>query len=175
MDTSEFLLLLLDFSILMIPKSYMGKSTGHGALAIWTHYLTETEWMSSFSSSSSSYRGPAVKAQAGVSVLQIYEEASAHGYSVIGGACPSVGYTGGFIQGGGHGPLSSIYGMAADDVLSFEVVTTNGDFVTASATQNPDLFWALRGGVRSSVPFSIDHPDSRTDYRDRGPTVSYGL
>lgn len=53
---------------------------------------------------------------------------------------------GGYIQGGGHSPLSSLYGMAADNVLGFEVVTSTGEFLTANSTSNPDLFWALRGG-----------------------------
>lgn len=53
---------------------------------------------------------------------------------------------GGYIQGGGHSPLSSIYGTGADQVLAFEVVTPDGEFVTADSTQNSDLFWALRGG-----------------------------
>jgi hypothetical protein len=48
--------------------------------------------------------------------------------------------------GGGHSPLSSVYGMAADQVLSMEVVTADGRFVTASPTSNTDLFWAMRGG-----------------------------
>lgn len=53
---------------------------------------------------------------------------------------------GGYIQGGGHSPLSGLYGMAADQVLAFEVVTPIGEFVTANSTSNTDLFWALRGG-----------------------------
>jgi FAD/FMN-containing dehydrogenase len=53
---------------------------------------------------------------------------------------------GGYIQGGGHSPLSSLYGMAADHVLGFEVVTPLGEFVTADSANNQDLFWALRGG-----------------------------
>lgn len=53
---------------------------------------------------------------------------------------------GGYIQGGGHSPLSSLYGMAADHVLGFEVVTPIGEFITANSTSEPDLFWALRGG-----------------------------
>jgi FAD/FMN-containing dehydrogenase len=57
---------------------------------------------------------------------------------------------GGFILGGGHSPLSSLYGMAADHVLGFEVVTPYGDFVTANSTSNQDLFWALRGGGGST-------------------------
>jgi hypothetical protein len=71
---------------------------------------------------------------------------------------------GGYIQGGGHSPLSSIYGIAADHVLSMEVVLASGQFVTASATQNSDLFWALRGGGGSTfgVVTSVTvkaHPD----------------
>jgi hypothetical protein len=57
---------------------------------------------------------------------------------------------GGYIQGGGHSPLSSIHGIAADQALSFEVVLASGRFITASATQNPSLFWALRGGGGST-------------------------
>jgi FAD/FMN-containing dehydrogenase len=61
-----------------------------------------------------------------------------------------VGYAGGYIAGGGHTTLAGLYGMAADNVLSIEVVTANGTFVTASSTSNPDLFWALRGGGGST-------------------------
>lgn len=62
----------------------------------------------------------------------------------------TVGVMGGYIQGGGHSPLSSIYGTGADQVLAFEVVTSDGKFVTADFTQNTDLFWALRGGGGST-------------------------
>lgn len=58
----------------------------------------------------------------------------------------SVGFIGGYIQGGGHSPLTSIYGLAADHVLSIQIVTADGRFITADAKTNPDLFWALRGG-----------------------------
>lgn len=44
--------------------------------------------------------------------------------------------------------LSSVYGLAADQTLEFEVITTEGEFLVASPTRNPDLFWALSGGVR---------------------------
>lgn len=58
----------------------------------------------------------------------------------------SVGYAGGMIAGGGQNPLAGIYGMAADHVVAFQVVTANGRFITVSEVSNPDLFWALRGG-----------------------------
>lgn len=59
----------------------------------------------------------------------------------------TVGFTGGYIQGGGHSVLSSLYGMAADQALEFEVITTDGEFVRATPSENEDLFWALAGGV----------------------------
>lgn len=61
------------------------------------------------------------------------------------GQDPSVGL-GGYIQGGGHGPLASTYGLAAQQVLQMTVVTTQGDVLTVNAEENTDLFWALRGG-----------------------------
>jgi hypothetical protein len=48
--------------------------------------------------------------------------------------------------GGGQNPLAGLYGMSADHVVAFQVVTADGRFITVSETQNPDLFWALRGG-----------------------------
>jgi len=62
----------------------------------------------------------------------------------------TVGWGGGYIQGGGHSPLSSIHGMAADQVLAYEVVLSNGRFVTADPDHNSDLFWAMRGGGGST-------------------------
>jgi FAD/FMN-containing dehydrogenase len=61
------------------------------------------------------------------------------------GQDPSVGL-GGYIQGGGHGPLASTYGLAAQQVLQARVVTTKGDILVANEVENSDLFWAIRGG-----------------------------
>lgn len=126
--------------------SYMGKSTGHGALAIWTYHLTSTNWTSSYHHPRSPYTGPAVKANAGVSVEQILTEGFSRNLTVVAGDCPTVGYAGGFIQGGGHGPLSTLLGMAADSVLEYEVITVYGEFLTVTPYEYPDLFWALSGG-----------------------------
>ncbi|KAF5347957.1 hypothetical protein D9756_010213 [Leucocoprinus leucothites] len=123
---------------------YMGKSTGAGGLAIWTGNLKQTTWMTHFNSPG--YSGPAVKAQAGVSVLQMYQEAEPRGLTVVGGECPTVGWAGGYIQGGGHSHLSSLYGLAADQTLEMEVITMDGKLLTISPTKNSDLFWAMSGG-----------------------------
>lgn len=125
---------------------YLGKSTGAHSLVLWTHHLKSIELIKKYSSPGSSFTGPAIKIGAGVQAIKAYEFAHSHGLMVVGGNCPTVGMAGGYSQGGGHGPLSSKYGLSADQVLEWQVVTSQGKLVTASATQNPDLFWALRGG-----------------------------
>lgn len=57
-----------------------------------------------------------------------------------------MGLVGGYTQAGGHSALSTNFGLAADQTLSFDVVTAKGALVTASRTQNTDLYWALSGG-----------------------------
>jgi FAD/FMN-containing dehydrogenase len=123
---------------------FLGKSTGAGALSIWTHNLKSISFIKSYSSPS--YKGPAFKLGAGIQVLDLYEAAKKYGVTAVGGECKGVGVTGGYIAGGGHSPISSKYGMGADQVLSIDVVTPDGRFVTADEKNNKDLFWAIRGG-----------------------------
>ncbi|MES1212257.1 MAG: FAD-binding protein, partial [Leifsonia sp.] len=67
------------------------------------------------------------------------------GLAPIAGSSPTVGAVG-FLLGGGVGPLARSFGFSSDYVESVEVVTGGGELVTASSDQNPELFWALRGG-----------------------------
>ncbi|KAJ5893196.1 hypothetical protein N7504_009887 [Penicillium tannophilum] len=122
---------------------YMGRSTGAGALSVWTHHLNSIDYQDW---SDSTYQGPAFKVGAGVLGYQILEAATAKGLVVVSGECPTVGLAGGYTQGGGHSALSTAFGLGADQTLEFEVVTAAGKQVTASRSENADLFWALSGG-----------------------------
>lgn len=71
--------------------------------------------------------------------------AGQHGLAAVPGAAATVGVTG-YLLGGGLGPLTRSHGFSSDRVQSARVVTGAGEAVTASATEHPELFWALRGG-----------------------------
>ncbi|ETS77927.1 hypothetical protein PFICI_09989 [Pestalotiopsis fici W106-1] len=81
----------------------------------------------------------------GANHLQIYQALDPYGLAHIGGRVGSVGL-GGYTLGGGTSILSAKYGWALDNVYEYEVVLANSTIVTASETQNPDLYFALRGG-----------------------------
>lgn len=122
---------------------FLGRSAGEGSLALWMRNLQEITFLDY---DSSQYSGPAARFGAGVQNAAVYQATSEQGLRVVGGSCPTVGVTGGYIQGGGHGPLGSTYGLGADQALEFTVVTANGTQLTASSTHHSDLFWALSGG-----------------------------
>lgn len=75
----------------------------------------------------------------------LYGKVHLHNLVVVGGGEHSVGL-GGYLQGGGHGPLSSQFGLGADQILQATVVTTDGRQLVANHAQNQDLFWAVKGG-----------------------------
>src|SRR6185312_10099195 len=86
-----------------------------------------------------------VRAQGGVTWGELNRETQLHGLAVTGGTISTTGIAG-LTLGGGLGWLMGKHGIAADNLDSAEVVTANGAVLTASESDNPDLFWALRGG-----------------------------
>ncbi|KJZ74985.1 hypothetical protein HIM_05471 [Hirsutella minnesotensis 3608] len=151
------------FVIRNTGHDFSGRSTGYGALALWTHSLRGSEvidW------NDKHYQGKALRIGSGTLGYQAAEAAHDHGLVIVSGGCPSVGLIGGYIQGGGHSALSTVYGMAADNTLSFDVVLTSGVLVTASRTENQDLYWALSGGGGGTYGIVISatiraHPDAK--------------
>lgn len=82
---------------------------------------------------------------AGARLIDVYTALASAGRCLPAGSCPSVGIAG-LTLGGGIGVLSRKYGMTCDRLVSAQVVTADGIARTVSASEQPDLFWALRGG-----------------------------
>ena len=85
------------------------------------------------------------RAEGGATWGDFDHETQAFGLATTGGIVPSTGIAG-LTLGGGIGYLNRKYGLACDNLLSADVVTADGRMLRASAGQNQDLFWALRGG-----------------------------
>ena len=83
---------------------------------------------------------------AGANFAQIDAMLDFYGLHVPGGGCPSVA-VGGYMQGGGYGFTSLLYGLNCDNLRSAQLALADGRIVTASPTEHPDLFWAIRGGT----------------------------
>jgi hypothetical protein len=82
---------------------------------------------------------------AGASAKGVATAAGAHDLVAALGNCGAVGVAG-LTLGGGYGPLNGLYGLAADNLLSAEVVLADGRCVTTGPDEEPELFWAIRGG-----------------------------
>ncbi|KAI1660631.1 FAD-binding domain-containing protein [Daldinia decipiens] len=130
---------------------FIGRSTGWGALIINTHSFQDIEFTTEYGGPGD-YKGGAVTIGAGVQGRALLTQAHAQDppVTVLTGECPTVGVAGGLVQGGGHGPLTPLYGLVADTALSFDVLTAGGEYLTANSEENPDLFWALKGGGPSA-------------------------
>lgn len=111
-----------------------------------------------------------VRAQAGCTLADVDRETQAHGLAAVMGFVSTTGIAG-LTVGGGFGYLTRQHGWTCDTLVSMDVVTAEGKLVRASATENAELFWALRGGggnfgVVTSFRFRL-HPV--------GPQVHAGL
>ena len=82
---------------------------------------------------------------AGVKWRAVLDACAPHGLAGLAGSSPDVGVVG-YLTGGGLGPVARTHGLASDTVRAFDVVTGDGVVRRASAVENADLFWGLRGG-----------------------------
>ncbi len=85
------------------------------------------------------------RAEAGTIWIDVVEAAAEHGLAALAGSSPDVGVVG-YTLGGGLSWLARKHGIGANQVTAIEVVTASGDFVRTDWANEPDLFWALRGG-----------------------------
>jgi FAD/FMN-containing dehydrogenase len=110
------------------------------------------------------------RAQAGVTWGELDRETQVFGLATTGGRVSSTGLPG-FTLGSGSGWLERLCGLSCDNLISADLITADGQLVTASAEHNPDLLWGLRGGGGN---FGIV---TELEYRLHpiGPTVLGGL
>jgi FAD/FMN-containing dehydrogenase len=107
---------------------------------------------------------------AGARLIDVYRVLAAHGVTIPGGTCPSVGIAG-LALGGGIGYSGRKLGLTCDNVRDMTIVTADGVVRTCSATHNSDLFWACRGGgggnfgIVTRFTFATHPVDTVTIYR----------
>jgi len=147
MITSEGTFDFVIFEIIIEPP----RSSGPNSLSIWTHHLRGVNFYDNFKPKGCKIAtyDHAITAAAGTQMLELDEQASYRNLTIVSGGANTVG-VGGYLTGGGHGALSSTYGLGADQVVEIEMVTPGGDIITANECQNEDLFWAMRGVSQNS-------------------------
>ncbi|KAK6512642.1 hypothetical protein TWF481_001524 [Arthrobotrys musiformis] len=132
---------------------FLGRSTGAHTLSIYTHYWQGAQFHNEFKPKgcAKNTRGyDAVTISPGMQWQDMYRLVDERDRLIVGGGASTVSCIGGYLQGGGHSPLSSVYGMAVDQVLEMKVVLPSGEYITANDYQNQDVYWALRGGGPST-------------------------
>lgn len=117
--------------------SNAGFGTNKGGLVIDLHYFTAVELIDP--------QKRLVRVGAGATWEQVAAVLAPHGLAISSGDTKTVG-VGGLIAGGGIGWMVRKFGLAIDNVVAAEVVTVDGVVHHTSQTENPDLFWAVRGG-----------------------------
>ncbi|OCK80494.1 FAD-binding domain-containing protein [Lepidopterella palustris CBS 459.81] len=150
-DVSETLAFVKKHQIRLSIKNsghdYFGRSNTANSLALWTHNMKDMAYHQNFTpfQCRAQYQNIG-EIGAGVSAQEAYLFFESLGMQVTVGAIGSVGIAGGFGQGGGHGALAPSYGLMVDQAVEFEVVTADGHTRLINECNDPDLFWAMRGG-----------------------------
>ena len=115
-------------------------------------------------------RARTARAQGGVLWKELNRETQLHGLATTGGVVSTTGIAG-LTLGGGLGWLMPKYGLALDNLRSVELVMADGSVRRASREENPDLFWAVRGGGSNfGIAASLEY-----DLHPVGPIITGGL
>jgi hypothetical protein len=134
------------------------QATGHGAVSAYAgHLLVATRGLDEVTVHPEGW----ARVGAGVKWLRVIEEAAPLGLAPLNGSTSDVSVVG-YTTGGGVGPMARTFGLAADKVRAFEVVTGDGVLRRVTPTEHPDLFFALRGGkgatgIVTAVEFDLVH------------------
>ncbi|CEL56997.1 6-hydroxy-D-nicotine oxidase OS=Arthrobacter oxidans PE=1 SV=2 [Rhizoctonia solani AG-1 IB] len=126
----------------------LGRSTGKGGFALWTHKMNGIQFNQTFlpEGCSKEIDGGLMTLDAGVQWGEAYKFADSVNRTIVGGGASSVGSAGGFPLGGGYSLLSPSLGLGLNNMVELELVTADGQLRRISECSNPDLFWAVRGG-----------------------------
>ena len=108
---------------------------------------------------------------AGANFGHINSEMDLYELHVPGGGCPTV-CVGGFMQGGGYGFTSLMFGMNCDSVTGVQIALADGRIVTANAGEHEDLFWAVRGGTGNNFGALLE---IEYGLRKLGPLWGFGF
>jgi len=129
--------------------SYLGTSNAADSLLIWTRAMNQVTLHDAFVGEGCAGHVapmPAVSAGAGAMWMDLYHAVTTEGGRYVqGGSCTTVGVAG-LVQSGGFNSFSKGFGTAAAGLLEAEVVTADGRTRVVNECQDPDLFWALKGG-----------------------------
>lgn len=134
------------------------QATGHGAeRSLAGHLLVLTRGLDEVTVHPEGW----ARVGAGVKWAELVAAAAPHGLAGINGSTTDVSIVG-YTTGGGVGPLARTYGINADRVRAFEVVTGDGVFRRVTPTEYPDLYFALRGGkgaagIVTALEFDLVH------------------
>jgi FAD binding domain len=134
------------------------QATGHGAVAsLAGHILVSTKALDEVTV----HPAGCARVGAGVKWARVIEAAAPHGLAPLNGSSSDVGAVG-YTSGGGVGPMARTFGLAADRVRAFDVVTGDGVLRRVTPTEHPELFFALRGGkgaagIVAAVEFDLVH------------------
>ena len=129
----------------------LGRSDGYGSLELWLRYHRnsikfQARYEAARHCTKSGWTGSAMLIDGTYQWEDVIPVAQENNVIVVTGGSPSVGATGGWQSGGGHGPATRNYGLGADQLLEARVLLQNGRIVTANACENSDLYRAMRGG-----------------------------